>query len=45
MKSLAFTDEFGERHHVYTRTEEALDAIIALIEAEDLDYEITPEDA
>jgi len=45
MKSIAFTDEYGDRHIVYARTEEAIDAVMTLCEAENLHYEINPEDA
>jgi hypothetical protein len=45
MKSIAFTDQYGDRHIVYARTEEAIDAIMTLCEADDLQYELNPEDS
>ena len=45
MKSIAFTDEYGDRHIVYARTEEAIDVIANWCDNENLHYEINPEDA
>lgn len=45
MKSLAFTDEYGERHIIFAWTDEAIEAIQTLCEVDGLDFEIDPEDA
>jgi hypothetical protein len=45
MKSIAFTDQYGDRHIVYARTEEAIDAVMTLCEEYDLEYDLNPEDS
>jgi hypothetical protein len=45
LKSIAFTDQYGDRHIVYARTEEAIDAVMTLCEEENLRYELNPEDS
>ena len=45
MKSIAFTDEDGDRHIVYARDQEAIEAVESLCTDRMLEYEIDPEDA
>ena len=45
MKTIAFTDDLGDRNIVSARDEESLEALITAFELLEWTFEIAPEDA